>query len=222
MLTEINQNEVLKYLRYRGGEIPPEIEQQIQDCMDAVLRVARPRFRFVPFTLQREAHGLRLAGTGFALPGQQIAALLKSCARCVLMAATLGGEIEGLLRRTQLTDLARAVILDACASAAIENVCDNLETEILAQFPGMHLTDRFSPGYGDMPISVQRAFCDVLDTGRAIGLTVSQSGILLPRKSVTAVVGLADTPQPKRFRGCAYCSLFATCVYRKDGKTCAS
>ncbi|WP_462384564.1 hypothetical protein [Intestinibacillus massiliensis] len=219
VLTAVNRNEVLKYLHYRGGEVPPETEVQLQEAMDTVLRTARPRYRFQAFGIER-TDGLRLAGTSFTLPGEEVASLLGECTRCVLLAATLGGEIESLLRRAQLTDMARAVILDACASSAIENVCDNIETEILAQHPGMHLTDRFSPGYGDMPITVQRAFCEVMDTSRKIGLTVSASGILIPRKSVTAVIGLADRPQPKRFRGCEYCSLFATCAFRKDGTTC--
>lgn len=219
VLTEINRNEVLKYLRYRGGEVPAEIEAQIQEGMAAVLKSTRPRYRFQAFDIDR-ADGLRLVGTSFALPGEDIADLLAACDRCILLAATLGNELESLLRRAQLTDMARAVILDACASSAIENVCNNIETEILEQLPGMHLTDRFSPGYGDMPITVQREFCEVMDTARKIGLTVSESGIMIPRKSVTAIMGIADRPQPKRFRGCEHCGLFENCVFRKDGKTC--
>ncbi|MGE4549312.1 MAG: hypothetical protein AB7C89_07160 [Intestinibacillus sp.] len=219
VLTAINRSEVLKYLRYRGGTVPEETEAQIREGMDTVLRTARPRYRFQLFDIDR-TDGLRLAGTSFALVGEDIAGLLAACDRCVLLAATLGNELESLLRRAQLTDMARAVILDACSSSAIENVCDNIEAEILKQLPGMHQTDRFSPGYGDMPITVQREFCEVMDTARKIGLTVSASGIMIPRKSVTAILGIADKPQPKRFRGCEHCSLFENCVFRKDGKTC--
>jgi hypothetical protein len=85
---------------------------------------------------------------------------------------------------------------------------------------GLYFTDRFSPGYGDLPLSLQPALTSLLDTSRQIGLTLTDSLILLPRKSVTAVLGLAHKPQTKRFRGCAYCSMFASCAYRKAGKTC--
>ncbi len=57
----------------------------------------------------------------------------------------------------------------------------------------LYLTDRFSPGYGDMPLAQSGQICEVLNTGRSIGLTVSQSGILMPRKSVTAVLGISRT-----------------------------
>lgn len=219
MLTGINRNEVLKYLHYRGSAVPKDIELQLQKAMQAILDTAVPRWRFQAFALNR-TKGLHLEGTALSLIGKDILELLQDCDRCILMTATLGHEVEALIRRAQVTDMAHAVILDACASSAIENVCDNLELEILQQFPNQYLTDRFSPGYGDMPITVQQQFCEVMDTARKIGLTVSSGGIMIPHKSVTAIVGLADKPQPKRFRGCEYCNLFETCAFRKDGKTC--
>ena len=84
----------------------------------------------------------------------------------------------------------------------------------------MYLTDRFSPGYGDLPISLQDSFLRLVDAQKQIGLTVTTTHILTPRKSVTAIIGLANQPQNKRFRGCAYCSMFETCAFRKAGKTC--
>ncbi len=72
-----------------------------------------------------------------------------------------------------------------------------------------------------MPIGIQGDICRILDTPRKIGVSVSESGILIPRKSVTAVLGIADTPQPKRISGCAHCDLYETCAYRREGRTCA-
>ena len=62
--------------------------------------------------------------------------------------------------------------------------------------------------------------CTALDTHRQIGLTVSSSGMLLPGKSVTALIGVADAPQPKRARGCQHCTMFRNCAYRKEGIAC--
>ena len=138
------------------------------------------------------------------------------------MAVTLGPGIERLLMRREVTDMADAVILDACASAAVENVCDHFEFDLrdALKGEGLYLTDRFSPGYGDLPLDAQARLCAALDTARRIGLTVSSNYIMVPRKSVTAILGISERPQPLRRRGCEVCSLFLTCPYRKEGVSC--
>lgn len=218
-LTEVNRNQVLLYLGYRGGEVPPEVEESITRCWSEVQSAARPHRLWRSFPLE---NGCRLGGTNLTLEGADIRAHLADCARVVLMAATLGPDVETLLARAQVTDMARAVVLDACASSAIELVCDALEEELRADCAdkGWYLTDRYSPGYGDMPIHQQGDVCRVLDTQRRMGLTVSGRDLLIPRKSVTAVLGIADTPRSRRSRGCEHCSMFRTCAYRKEGGCC--
>ena len=123
--------------------------------------------------------------------------------------------------QAQARDMARAVILDACGSALVEACCDGLEREIASRYPGRYLTDRFSPGYGDLPLETQDAICTALDAERRLGVQVRSSHLMNPSKSVTAVIGLADAPQPARVRGCAYCSLAGSCSIREGGKSCA-
>lgn len=210
-LTEINRAEVLQYLGWRGSEIPPEVNAQLDGCLQETLTLASPRvvWRLLPML----PGGLRV--------GDDIQALLSESTQCVLLAATLGNALETAIRRAQVRGLTRALMLDCCGSAAIESVCDAAEAEIRAAVgEGKHLTDRFSPGYGDLPLSVQPLLLDILDAPRRIGLTLTPTGIMTPRKSVTAILGIADTPQPRRFRGCAYCSMFENCAYRKAGKSC--
>lgn len=214
----INPNEVLLYLGYQGGEVPEEVADSISECSSLLLRTARPYLTYRVFPLAPETP------LPIQLEGEDIRRHLTDCTRAVFLAATLGPEVETLLMRTQVMDMARALILDSCASTAIENVCDNFESDLRRQVEeeGQFLTDRFSPGYGDLPISTQSAFCELLDTRRRIGLTVSQSGIMIPRKSVTAVLGTADTPRTRRSSGCANCSMFRTCTIRRDGRTCGN
>ncbi len=216
-LTEINENEVLLYLGYRGGEIPPEIQQDIARCREVVLDTARPRAVWRQFALEPDG---TLAGTDFRPEGNDVKALLRDCRYGILMGATLGMEIEALLRQAQVRNMAEAVILDCCASSAIENVCDNLCADLQAQAAPGYLTDRFSPGYGDLPFAQQPDFCRILDLSRRIGVTLSEGGVMIPQKSVTAILGVADKPQTKRFRGCAYCGMFKNCTLRKENRTC--
>lgn len=118
--------------------------------------------------------------------------------------------------------MARAVLLDACGSAWVESGCDAAEAQLQRRLPGRYRTDRFSPGYGDLPLQVQPQVCAALDAGRRLGLSVTESLLLNPAKSVTAVIGLSDTPQRARIRGCAYCSMRESCTLRKGGNHCGS
>lgn len=215
-LETFNRKEVLQYLRWTGSEIPPEVDALIDDCMAETLRVSEPRFTYRILPIDWETHTPELA-----FVGQDIPNMLADSDRVVLLAATLGGGLELAIRRAQVRDMSRAVVLDCCGSAAIEAVCDAAEREIQSAVgEGVYLTDRFSPGYGDLPILLQDDFVRLVDAPRRIGLTVTSTHILTPRKSVTAIIGLANKPQTKRFRGCAYCSMFETCAFRKAGKTC--
>ncbi len=136
------------------------------------------------------------------------------------MCATLGADVDKLIRVTQVSNLARAVVLDSFATVAIEQVCDSAEQEIAEAFPGLYMTFRFSPGYGDYPVSLQKYFLGELDAGRKIGLSANESYILIPAKSVTAVIGLSENPIEKRKRGCAVCNMRAECQYRRRGEHC--
>ena len=90
------------------------------------------------------------------------------------------GERLGLLRAGQARWMARAALLDACGSAWVEAGCDGAQAEISARFPGLHPTDRFSPGYGDLPLSLQRDICGALDAPRRLGVQVTDSLLLNP------------------------------------------
>lgn len=218
-LTGMNENEVLLYLGYHGGDIALEVRRQIHDGMDLMLRIARPR---VTYRIFRRLSNGTLENTEFLPQGQDVRELLAACDRVVLFAATLGMEVEQFLRRKQVENMSEAVILDCCGSSAIENVCDNFCADLRAELAPCHLTDRFSPGYGDLPFAQQAEFCSVLDLPRRLGVTLSPGGLMIPQKSVTALMGIADTPQPRRFRGCAHCGQFENCTYRKGGKTCGN
>lgn len=217
-ITAVNPWEVLRYLGAGQGQVPEELLETVRRCGAEIQTAARPKAIWRVFSLEKT----RLADTNVTLTGQDIRRHLADCHQCVLMAATLGADVERLLMQVQVSDMARALILDSCASAAVENLCDNLEADLRTQVEaeGLFLTDRFSPGYGDLPLSFQRDFCALLNTQRQIGLTVSESSLLIPRKSVTAVLGISQRPRTTRSSGCANCNLFETCQIRKSGATC--
>ena len=213
-LLQIPLREVLHFLGWRGTPVDAPLLAQIRDLCDLAVREVRPRMAERRFPLAPDGS---LAGTSMTPKGNDVRAILAPCREAVLLAATLGAESERLLLRMQAKDAAQALLLDAVLSAAIEAVLDAreeaLRRELAAQ--GRYLTDRFSPGYGDMPLAQTREICEVLGAQRAIGLTVSAGGVMIPRKSVTAVMGVSDVPVARRPAGCEGCAARETCALRR-------
>lgn len=210
-------------LRYLGaGDNPPDaLRQQVQTISQQLSLRLQPRYTYRLFPILRQGNHFFLPQTGITLGGHTASTMLSSCHQAVLLCCTLGTEFDTMLRARQARDMAEAAILDACGSALVEAGCDAVQQELQARFPDQYLTDRFSPGYGDLPLTLQPLICTALDARRRIGVHVTPSLMLNPSKSVTAIVGLSDQPQMARVRGCGYCSLAETCALRKGGIRCA-
>ena len=179
-------------LRYLGIREPDREWTEKAEAMLAFLREkCPPRFHWRLFPLARGENSLMLDG-GPALSGGMAEKMLRDCTHAAVLVCTLGTAFDRLISTEQARDMARAALMDACASALVEEGCDAAERDMKAHLPGRCLTDRFSPGYGDL---------------------------LTPMKSVTALIGVADTPQPARVRGCAFCALRGKCDFQRP---CAS
>lgn len=210
-------------LRYLGAVDAPEaLRRSVEGTARTLERTVQPQWVFRVFPVARVKDGFALVGADVTLTGQTARRMLPECAQAALLSCTLGARFDALLRAAQARDMARAVVLDACGSAWVEAGCDAAEDALRARFPEKYLTDRFSPGYGDLPLALQPGICAALDAQRRLGVTVTESLLLNPAKTVTAVIGLAETPQMARIRGCAFCARKNTCALRKGGSTCAS
>ncbi|MCL1918408.1 MAG: methionine synthase [Peptococcaceae bacterium] len=251
-----SKEQILRYLGRHSQEIPPHLDVLIEECMclmrDAMIQ-APPHHIYHIYDLvfpvkgkpkgepARDAEGISVKNTRLLLPGTAIRRHLSGCHQVVLLAATLGVAADTLIRRWQTIDLTRSLILDACATQCIEHCCDEAESLIRhhVQEDNLLITPRFSPGYGDLPLDLQPTLLAILDAEKKIGLTCTQSLILLPRKSVTALIGLRqdqaakgvdfrktadhitfqkNTPSPADCSsiGCANCSLKAKCLYQES------
>ena len=210
-------------LRYAGVRAPTEADRAaMARRTEQVLRVCPPRWVYRVLTPEETAAGIRLREAGLTLPGSLAKKMLSGCKYALVLVSTLGAAFDALLRAAQARDMAEALLLDACGSAAAEAGCDEAEREIAARFPELYLTDRFSPGYGDLPLTLQAPLLAVTDAEKRLGVHVHPgSCLLLPVKTVTALAGIASAPRPARIRGCAYCQLRDHCALRKGGTCCA-
>ena len=185
-----DRQEILRYLGYKNQLPDAEAESCISRCLEELGAASEPRSVCRCFPLTRTEGRLTIAGIPFV--GRSLERHLASCREAVLFAATLGIGTDRLIARAQVRDLRDALVLQACAAAMIEAYCDEIDRQIQAEAKSRNLQTkrRFSPGYGDLELSVQRDLCRVLDTERQIGLTLTESCMMVPVKSVTAIVGL--------------------------------
>ncbi|MBQ4302557.1 MAG: methionine synthase, partial [Oscillospiraceae bacterium] len=141
------QLDVHEAMRYLGAASDAATEALVREMAAELERAVQPRYTYRVLPVARTDDGVSL--TGIALPGEMAARMLRECDRAAVLVCTLGAGFETLLRAWEARDMARAVALDACGSAYVEAGCSAAEREIASRFPAQHLTDRFSPGYGD-------------------------------------------------------------------------
>lgn len=218
-ITELDSDEVLRYMGCPPEKADPATRALAEHCAAEMLRTIQPRWAYRVFGLSPEEAGVRL-DCGLLLPGQSLKGHLAGCRRAALFCATLGAGADALIRRAESGDMARALALDCAATAAVETVCDQIETQLQGMFPGYFFPFRFSPGYGDLPLALQNDLLALLDAPRRVGLTASASHILIPRKSVTAILGVSEKNIEKQIRSCLGCPAYDGCQYRKSGGHC--
>jgi hypothetical protein len=210
---ETRFREVLRYLGHAGQEITSELEGRIRDAMARCEEVARPMVVSRAFAVD---------ALPLELPGKSIAEHLKDAKEATFFAATLGHGVDRELRRLSVEDPLGQVVFDAAATEAIERLANKTEAQVrfAAAERGLYCSWRFSPGYGDLPLEVQPSLLTVLNATRRLGITLTPSNLMVPTKSVTAIVGMHPTPQPGLASSCAICALREFCVLRSRGFTC--
>ena len=221
---EINREEVLRYLGYKGQDIDENMASIIEECREEIKKVITPRVIYTYKNIKPNKEGVEVDTTNLILRGDDIREHLKNSNECVLMAVTLGNEVEKKTRLYEKINLTKALILDACATTAVEEICDIVEDRVKeeAVVSGMDITFRYSPGYGDLPLDVQSSFLRALDAQKKIGLTVSENNLLFPRKSVTAIIGIVNQGIKKKEKSCKECNNYENCSFKREGESCGA
>ena len=215
--TRAQLEEALRYMRvpHEGCETMLPLAEQ---GFAALASSVRPRLYWRHFSLALHGCGIVVAGEPLC-ESVSLSRLFANCHSCAVMAVTLGPDVDRLIQLLSRSRMSEAVACDACASVWADSLCDEAEKEIERDLAdGEFLTVRFSPGYGDVPMSVTADLLRLLDANRRIGVTLSQKGMMIPVKSVTALIGISHTKQERR-RSCAGCAMTG-CQYRKDGGMC--
>lgn len=214
---EIDKKEVLRYLGCKKTQVIEEtILSLIDSCIEELKSTVSMKSIYSIFDLSIKGYSIQIGDT-FFIESKNLSKNLKECEKIILFAATLGSQPDLLMKRYTLTDMTRVAVLQAAAAAMIEEYCDKCQKKIEQEQEKkkLYLRPRFSPGYGDFDIKYQQQMISILDCPRKIGLTLTNSFILAPSKSVTAVIGLSQKKKNCHIKGCEVCNQL-DCTFRRE------
>lgn len=217
----VNREEALRYLGYSGQQLDSSLSNRLDEAIRLCEQVSKPGFTYSIFPVDSSAGDIRLKETTLVLPGADIFGHLSGAKECAVMAATAGLSNERELRRLSLLNGLDGMMFDAAGSAFAETVADACNAAIVAdgRARGLYAKWRFSPGYGDLPLSIQSDIIRVLAADRKLGMTATDSNLLIPAKSITAFVGLFESPQDDT-RSCDRCTFSPHCELKRKGSPC--
>lgn len=219
-LVKIDKTEALRYLGYKNKEIDEETDRLLNESIAELQEISWLKYVYEIFNIKKENNNISFENK-INIESDDLTKLFMHCDKSAIMAATIGFEAEKRIKYYSVSNLSKAVVFDACAASCIEALCDMAEAEIeaIAEGEGCNITYRYSPGYGDVPISHQGEILSALNAQKLIGLTASDSSILIPRKSVTAFIGF-DKSNKIHEKSCLSCNLFGNCRFQEGRKNC--
>ena len=180
-----NKKEILRYANCKSTT--PEIEMLLNDCIDEINGNISYKvcYCILPVTII----GNTIDFNAFKVNSEKLALNLKNCERAIVFGATLGTEIDRLIMKYGKLSPTKALFFQAIGATMIETLCDEFSQEIKSEL-SVNLKPRFSPGFGDLELTCQKDIFEVLNCSKNIGLTLNNSLLMSPTKSVTAFVGI--------------------------------
>ena len=212
---DIRTREAIRYLGYGNHAVDDDTLGLIKEAFEELDQLGPMKIVYRIFDIAEEANGHLKIGQ-LDIESRNLKRNLKACKKVILLAATLGANVDRLLRKYSISDMARVVVIQACAAASLEEQLDVWQNEISGEFKkkDLYLRPRFSPGYGDFSIEHQEMFVQMLEASKKIGVTVTESMMLSPSKSVTALIGISKEAKLCTVKGCEACSKL-DCEFRR-------
>lgn len=234
--------EIKRYLRFPIEKADPEIDQEIINAIEELKKKCEPKYNIMifPIDIQEEDNKIIFINTNLIIQSKNLTKFLKNSKKIAVLAATIGIQADRLIKNAQYSNIMQSMIVDATASALVEVVCDYAENKLREDLSKENwgLTSRFSPGYGDLEISLQPKILNLLDATKYLGISATDQFFLLPSKSVTAFMGIkekenqtfipitAQLEQPNienddhKSDLCITCQHYKRCYYLQKGEYC--
>ena len=174
-------------LKARLGSPEGLLEGENSELYEKLLDAVKPAYAATRVKLNRENDGISIGNAHSR--STALVKLSEGSSSCLALVATLGVGVDRLILKTAQLSASRAFIIDAMADALVEALCDLAEREICN---GLKTRPRFSPGYGDLELSLGEELVALTGAEKLLGIRMTESGLMVPKKSVNALIVIRD------------------------------
>jgi len=204
----MNKEMILRYM-HCFQKADDSLNKQIDRCVEEVRQIAQFKAVHQAFTLSHDP--LTIKELDLACDSTDLACYFQDISSCIVIACTLGISIDRRIKYYEHIDMAKAVVFDAVSSRYLEECCDEYEKKHVNS-----KTMRFAPGYGDIPLTLNKTLSNALRTYQTIGVSLTSSGLFTPMKSMLGIIGAKGNAK----KSCMSCMRQSSCVFRKEGIRC--
>ena len=197
---KIDYDIVRRYIFDKTGSVDDEYMQDVQRELEEIAAVQKRSWIFEC----TKGDFYRIEDLGLTIESRDVNDLFDECEKIAIFVVTLGAQVDKKISYYGKTDVLRSVVLDSMASVMVESVLDELQAQVDDTI-GLYPTMRYSPGYGDLELSFQRQLLTALGCGKSMGVMLNSSNIMIPQKSISAIVGYSKKKQ-------AYASVCLKCL----------
>lgn len=201
-------------------------QRRVDHLYTPVLGSLNPRVIWKIFTIRSMDGATVTLEDGVSFQSRKMARSLAGADRLVCFVATVGKSVDKMIETAMAKgEVADSYVMDAMGSGAVEYTADTFQNDLVDKIAIGHYDAglRFSPGYCDWPLAEQEKIFELLDC-REIGVTLSDSALMTPRKSVSAVFGLFEQSADRARQKANPCNNCAKkdCIARRTVSTTTS
>lgn len=217
----VSYDQILRYLHYNETiEVEASMHQLIQEALNEALALATFKSHFQHEAVEIKGTRVTLSNRTTVFESKDLATFVKDAQRLVMAGVTLGHAITKRIENRMLIKPSYGIVLDACASVIADAYCDYLQDQMIETqaFGDCYISQRYSPGYGDLKLSENKKIAEILALDKKLGIFTTDYGQLLPEKSVIFILGLSESPfktQLKTCGGSCETCLLKHCTYRR-------
>lgn len=212
----ITEKEIIRYLGFGRNKPDDKTLELIRECSDELERAATPKHTYRRMAVFVTDDNYIIAD-GLKMHSANLAKNLRGCGEIIVFAATLGNATDMLMNKYNRISISRAAILQACGAAMIEDYCNACQRKIEQELAteNLFVRPRFSPGYGDLSLEHQNAVLSLLNAHKTVGIHLSEGNVMIPEKSVTAIMGISNVNSRCHIEGCELCDK-KDCPFRRE------
>lgn len=205
----MNKPAILQYMNC-FQEVDEKTNALIDECILEVKEKAH--FKVVHQTFPLTHYPLMIQDIDLHIQSQDLEFYFQDCHECLVIACTLGIQIDRQIKYYEHIDMAKAIVFDAVSSRYLEECCDDYERSL--NLP-IH-TFRFAPGYGDLALEYNKPLSRILQIDKTIGVSINSGGLFIPMKSMLGIIGIGAHQE----KSCLSCVRKESCALRKGGQRC--